>query len=185
MKEREILKITETAILAALAIILHLLCNLIPFLTMPQGGSVSLGMLPIIVLALRRGVKYGVIGGVIFGFLNFMTDGFIIHWGSIFFDYLLACGLLGLAGLFKNCKRTWMTIILATSLAGFLKYLCHSVSGVLFFTSYAEEMGYESLSGYFYYSFIFYNLPYMAISTLLSILVAGFTRNIIFGDLGK
>jgi thiamine transporter len=182
MKEREILKITETAVLAALAIVLHLLCNLIPFLSMPQGGSVSLGMLPIIVLALRRGIKYGVIGGVIFGFLNFMTDGFIIHWGSIFMDYLLACGLLGLAGLFKHRSRTWLTIIMAVGLAGFLKYLCHSLSGVLFFTSYAEEMGYNSLSGYFYYSFIFYNLPYMAISTVLSILVAGLTKEIIFKE---
>lgn len=180
MKKQEILNITETAILAALAIIIHLLCNLIPFLTMPQRGSISLGMLPIVVLALRRGVKYGLVGGFIFGFLNFLTDGFIFHIGSIFFDYIFACSLLGLAGIFKNWPKNWRTIILAVSLAGFLKYLMHSISGVLFFTTYAQEMGYQTLIGYFYYSFIFYNLPYMFLSTLLSILVGGATRNIIF-----
>src|SRR5437879_12514937 len=56
--------ITETIVMVALAGALYL----IKIFTLPQGGSVTLGSrVPIFLLALRRGPRIGIIGGVAFG----------------------------------------------------------------------------------------------------------------------
>src|SRR3989442_5047806 len=53
--------ITETIVMVALAGALYL----IKIFTLPQGGSITLGsMVPIFLLALRRGPRIGIIGGV-------------------------------------------------------------------------------------------------------------------------
>lgn len=164
MKETK--RITEIAILIAVAAVLEAISTYIPFLHMPQGGSASLGMLPIFFIAFKYGVKDGLIAGFIFGILNFALGGFLIHWGSIIFDYFLAFTFLGFAGIFKGCtlenNRSFVKGIL---LGGFLRYLMHSLSGVLFFSQYAGT------EGAFIYSFLFYNLPYMAVSIALCIVV--------------
>ena len=41
---------------------------------MPQGGSVSLEMLPILYLSLRRGGAMGMVGGAVYGFVQLVTD---------------------------------------------------------------------------------------------------------------
>ncbi len=162
MKETK--RITEIAVLIAVAAVLEAVSTFIPFLHMPQGGSASLGMLPVFFIAYKYGVKDGLIAGFIFGIFNFALGGFLIHWGSIIFDYFLAFTLLGAAGIYKgrafNNNKNFIKGIL---LGGFLRYLMHSISGVLFFSQYAGP------EGAFIYSFIFYNLPYMAISIILCI----------------
>lgn len=181
---KDIISITETAVLVALAVVFELIARFIPVFQMPQGGSVSLTMLPIIIIGLRRGVNYGIMGGVAFGIINFMLDGFVIHIGSIFFDYLFAFSVLGLSGLFKKSARKTINLILVIALLGFLRYILHSLSGVLFFSSYAIESGYPGLKGYFIYSFIIYNLPYMGISTLACIIIGTIIKDrVIFNDL--
>ncbi|HHX80957.1 MAG TPA: hypothetical protein GX692_07835 [Acholeplasmataceae bacterium] len=188
MRNKEIIKITETAILAALAVVFQLISTFVPILKMPQGGSVSLSMLPIVVLALRRGPKYGVIGGLILGTLNLLVDiavgqgSFVLHWGSLFLDYFVPCGILGIAGIFKKHRENLIFLTLAIALAGFLKYLSHSFSGILFFAEYARQLGYETPGAIFFYSFIVYNLPYNGFSTLISILVAIATHKVLFKE---
>ena len=164
MKETK--RITEIAILIAIAAVLEAISTFIPFLHMPQGGSASIGMLPIFLIAYKYGIKDGMIAGFIFGVINFALGGFLIHWGSIFFDYLFAFSFLGLAGIYKesafNNNKSFIKGIL---IGGFLRYLMHSLSGVIFFSQYAGT------EGAFIYSFIFYNLPYMAISIFLCIII--------------
>ncbi|MFA5720427.1 MAG: energy-coupled thiamine transporter ThiT, partial [Acholeplasmataceae bacterium] len=55
--------------------------------------------------------------------------------------------------------------ILAVLLGGFARYVFHSLSGVIFFAEWAPEN-----MNVFYYSFVWYNLPYMAVSTAGSLL---------------
>ena len=162
MKETK--RITEIAVLIAIAGVLEAISTFIPFLHMPQGGSASLGMLPIFFIAYKYGVKDGLIAGFIFGIINFGLGGFVIHWGSIIFDYFLAFTVLGFAGVFKDSAlQSNKGFIKGILLGGFLRYLMHSLSGVIFFSQFAGT------EGAFIYSFIFYNLPYMAISIALCI----------------
>jgi thiamine transporter len=53
----------------------------------------------------RWGLGSGLLGGFVFGVLQFMFDGgFAIGWQSILGDYLIAIMALGLAGLFRGKK---------------------------------------------------------------------------------
>ena len=68
--------IVETAILTAVAFILDylqgIICDLIPL--WPNGGSVGIAMVPIMILAIRRGAIPGMLGGMILGLID-MIDG--------------------------------------------------------------------------------------------------------------
>jgi thiamine transporter len=159
--------LTEGAMMVALAVVLSVVSDLIG-LKMPQSGSVSLSTLPIVIFALRRGSLSGALVGLSYGIINLLIDGFY-HWGSIFFDYVIPFTLVGfLSGLFSKKAQEgliWYTI-LAALVSGLARYLCHSFSGVIFFSDYVPE-GMTA----FYYSFIVYNAPYMLINTALNLVI--------------
>ena len=69
---------------------------------MPQGGSFGLEMLPILFIAVRRGVLPGLVAGALFGLLQLAGVAgtpYIYHPVQALLDYPLAFGALGLAGL--------------------------------------------------------------------------------------
>jgi thiamine transporter len=93
-----------------------------------------------------------------------MIDGFYWHWGSIFFDYIFAFGLLGVTGFFTKGRKNIFIFVLGIDVAGFLRYIMSSLSGVLFFGEYAADAGYAD--AVWFYSFIVYNLGYNLLSTI-------------------
>lgn len=132
----------------ALAIALAAVLNLLKIWRMPNAGTVSFVMLPIIVIALRRGVWVGVITGVLYGFVDFFIDPYPpVHWAQPLLDYPVAYGLVGLAGLMAPAwqraqlsgdrRRALAAIAAACVIAGLGRYLAHTASGVLFFAEYA------------------------------------------------
>lgn len=171
--------IAEGAIFAALAVVLSLISKIIPFLELPQGGSFSLSMLPLFIYGFRRGVSAGAIMGFVYGLVNFITDGYIIHWGSLFFDYLIPFSLVAAAaGLFMNGakKGSYKHIVIGVLLGGLLRYVMHGFSGVIFFGEFTDGNSW-------FYSFILYNLPYMLVSTIGSLLfVLLLAKNFIFDN---
>ncbi len=167
--------ICETGVFVGLAIVLDLTFKMFGFLKMPNGGSISIAMLPIILNGYRNNVKYGVIGGVCYAVINFILDGFFWHIGSIFFDYLFAFSCLGLTGLFKKKANKLSWYIIGIIVVCFIRYMMHGLSGVLFFQEYAAEYFEKDSVGVGFvllYSFILYNGPWMLGSTILSIIVA-------------
>ena len=89
--------LTEAAIAVALSFVL----GLFVLFKMPFGGSVSLEMIPLILLSLRQGRRVGVVAGATYGLLDLAIDPFVVHPLQLLLDYPLAFGVLGLAGLFK------------------------------------------------------------------------------------
>lgn len=71
MRNKRVLLMVEIAIFAALGFVLDFIA-----FRMPQGGSVSLVMIPIVLMAFRRGIAAGVITGLLVGLLQIVT-GFI------------------------------------------------------------------------------------------------------------
>ena len=125
--------LTEAALAVALAFVL----GLIKVFEMPFGGSISLEMVPLILLALRQGPWVGIAAGAAYGLLDLITPPvFAVHPVQVLFDYPLAFGVLGLAGFFRPTVRG---AILGTVVAVFARFLCHFASGVVFFASYAPE----------------------------------------------
>ena len=91
-------QLTETAIAVALAAVLAF----IPLYRMPQGGDVSLTMIPLLLIAFRRGPVSGIAAGAVYGLISMAINGVIYHPMSILLDYVLAFGVLGIAGFFKT-----------------------------------------------------------------------------------
>lgn len=118
------------SLMLAMAMVLHQI-RLYHF---PQGGSVTPGaMIPLILIAMRYGVGVGALAGFLFGLINILQDPFILHPIQVLFDYPLPYMAMGLAGIFSD------KIILSALLAFVGRYLCHFISGVVFFASYAPE----------------------------------------------
>lgn len=156
------LKDTRVLTEAALAIALAFVLGLIRVFQMPFGGSISLEMMPLILLALRQGAPVGIIAGAIYGLLNLAVEPFIVHPVQVIFDYPLAFGALGLAGLFPPTVRG---AVLGAVLAVLARFACHFVSGVVFFASYAPE-GWNPT----FYSAA-YNAAYLIPSLIVALLV--------------
>jgi len=147
------LVIVEVAVMVALATVLGFL----RIYRMPYGGSISLEMVPIFILALRRGGVVGVVAGGVFGLLQLLIDPFFVHPIQVIVDYPLAFAAIGLAGFFQ--KQPWLGLAVGT--AG--RYLAHVVSGKVFFGSQAPE-GTPALV---------YSLSYNAMYILPSLVVSG------------
>jgi thiamine transporter len=103
---------------------------MVKILTLPQGGSITLGsMVPIFVLAFRRGTKVGMAAGACLGLIVLVIEPFYYYPIQFILDYPLAFAVLGLAGLFKK----WP--VLGVGVAIFARFLCHFVSGAVYFCS--------------------------------------------------
>ncbi len=128
----------ETRVLteAALAIALAFVLGLIKVFQMPFGGSISLEMIPLILLALRQGPVVGIVTGAAYGLLNLAVAPVVVHPVQVLFDYPLAFGALGLAGFFRPTVRG---AVIGATVAVLARFVCHFASGVVFFASYAPE----------------------------------------------
>ena len=129
---RDVRVLTESALAIALAFVL----GLIKVFQMPMGGSISLEMIPLILLALRQGPLVGMVAGAAYGLLDLAIEPFIVHPVQVLLDYPLAFGALGLAGFFQPTVRG---AIVGTVVAVLARFICHFISGVVFFASYAPE----------------------------------------------
>ncbi len=157
--------LTEGAILVALAQVLSYL----KLWEMPWGGSVVLAMVPIVLYAVRWGLGRGLLAAFAFGVLQFAFDGgFAIGWQSIIGDYILAFGVLGLAGLVKGRKYGVFTGTLIACLA---RFLVHYVVGATIWKEYMPEtfFGLTMRSPWFYS--LLYNLAYMLPNTIITLAV--------------
>ena len=120
--------IVTIALMLAMTVILHQF----RLYHMPQGGSVTLGaMVPLLFLTYRYGAGIGCLAGFLYGMINLMQDAFIVHPLQVLFDYPLPYMALALAAVLPG--RFYAGALLA--FAG--RFLCHYISGVVFFGSYA------------------------------------------------
>ena len=176
MQKRSFVRaLVEGAMLVAVAQVL----SMIKLWEMPWGGSVVLAMVPIILYAVRWGLREGLIAAFVFGVLQFMFDGgFAIGWQSILGDYLIAFTVLGLAGLFHGKKGG---IFLGTVLGGLARFLVHFVVGATVWAEYMpEEFFGMSMHSPWFYSLL-YNLAYMLPNILITLVVFA----LLWGPAGK
>lgn len=174
-------KLTTCALLTALSTVLMLLSKLIP--SMPWGGSVTLAsMVPLIMISLILGLKWGVFSGVVYALIQILTGFYPPPTQTIenFFlvvmlDYLLSFGILGTAGFFYSmCGKKLWAIPLSGAIVTVLRYLCHILSGILVWGVYAEE-GQTVLA----YSVLYngsYMIPEIILTTLVLALLAKFIK---------
>ena len=134
--------ICEIAVMCALAIAIDQLLNI---RIGANGGSISFACLPLFIISYRHGWFKGFIAsGIVFGFITCVFDG----WGLVTypFDYFIAFGSIGIAGLFgkmiykyvkgqgAKSKTLSLLLILATVLIhSVIRLLSASVDSVLLY----------------------------------------------------
>lgn len=165
---------TRVLIEGALMIAVATILSYIKLFEMPFGGSITLEMLPLVLMGLRNGVKPGCFTGFVHGLLQ-MIIGFsnvmycatlISQIGCILLDYLLAFTALGTAGLFVKLSKNKSTgIAIGATVAGLLRFACSFLSGWLLWGSYAPE-GMNAA----YYSLV-YNGAYMIPDIIILVIV--------------
>ncbi|MBF0818536.1 energy-coupled thiamine transporter ThiT [Streptococcus acidominimus] len=144
--------LVEVALFAALAMVLSFIPDFMGWF------NPSFGAIPLVLISLRRGSKYGLLAGLIWGLLHFVLGKvYYLSFAQVVIEYILAFLAMGLAGylapsfqraLKEKGERTQALglAFLAAILAVFVRYLIHYIAGVIFWSSYAPE----GMSAYWY-----------------------------------
>lgn len=171
---RRVRALTEGAIMLALAVVLNYLSGMI-FASLPQGGSITLAMFPLLLYVHRWGVGRGLLVCFAYGTLDMLLGkGYAWGWQSIILDYLLAYTALALGGLFKG--KAW-GIFPDVAIGCLGRFIIHHISGVTLYRI-IEPSGIEGLEflGVFsnphLYSLV-YNGAYMLPNTVIALVLAG------------
>lgn len=144
---------------AALCIALSFILSYVRLFKLPQGGSVTCAsLLPVIAFAYAYGAVPGLIVGFAYGLLQMIQDPWIVGFTQAMLDYPLAFGAIALAGLARKLPERFGYIV-GIVLVGVARFICHVVSGVVFFASYAEGSGMSPfVYSVAYNSFVFVDL---------------------------
>ena len=208
-------RLTVSAVMLAFATVLALVCELIPFLNLPFGGGFTVAsMLPIVIVSYMYGLKWGLFTSFTYSVIQIIISlakgstvmllfmpssddymGIGAAFAIIIIDYIVAYTVLGLGGIFRNkVKNKIAAIVLGVVFALALRYVCHIVSGYIFYGAWAEwffsqegfyAIGEKILSVFsgkalaLIYS-IFYNGLYMIPEIIITAIVATGVSNISF-----
>ena len=171
MQQNHRLKIralTEGAVLVGLGFVLSFL----KLYQLPNGGSLTPAMFPILLYGLRWGLGRGLAAGFVFGLMQLLFDGaYAWGWQSMILDYLLAFMPLGLTGLFRG--KAW-GIFPGTVLGCAGRFLVHYISGVTIYRIIEPTVlpGFGTFDNAVLYSLV-YNGSYMLPNMVLALILAG------------
>lgn len=179
-KSVNISRLTESAMMIAIATLL----SMAKLIDMPYGGSVTMAsMLPLVILAYRRGLGWGLLSGFAYGAIQFAlgtenigylpAKSIVYVTVMILADYLLAFAALGFGGIFrKACKRQATALALGSVLVALLRFGCHVIGGWTVWAAFDL-----SKAGLLYS--LSYNATYMIPEMLILVVAAIFLGNIL------
>lgn len=149
---------------AAICMALSFVLSYIRLFKLPQGGSVTpASLLPIIAFAYCYGAIPGLVVGIAYGFLQMIQDPWIVGVTQALLDYPLAFGCIALAGIAKKLPDSYGWLV-GVALAGVGRFICHVLSGVVFFAEYADGTGLSPLAySLGYNSFVFVDIAICAV----------------------
>ena len=149
-------RLTESAMLLAVAVVLEL-CSKMFIPELPFGGQITLvSMLPVVLISYRHGVKWGLVSGVAYAMIEmaigtktvaaafqpgYFGDGVMLFNAFLMclLDYLVAYTMLGLGGLFRNrIENRGKALALGALVALSARYVSHILSGYILFSGWAE-----------------------------------------------
>jgi thiamine transporter len=118
----------------AMFIVLDYLSNMIGIFKMPQGGTLGLGVIALLLASYDLGWKKGVAVGLMSVLLQWMTGAmWFLNWFQFILDYLLAFGIYGVASLVPSMKIGKQVVLWGIIVVNLIRLASHTVSGVLFY----------------------------------------------------
>ena len=147
-------RLTESAMLLALAVMLELVSKMI-IPPMALGGHLTIvHMLPVVLISYRHGMKWGFVAGFAYSLIQTMlgmdsvSAAFLPNSGEymglnaitmVLLDYILAYTVMGLGGIFRDrIKNPGLALMGGSIVALSARYACHIASGYILYSSWAE-----------------------------------------------
>lgn len=147
---------------SAVAMTMAVVTSIYTVYELPFGGSITLfRMFFICFIGYLYGTRAGIITGAAYGILDFILKPYAITLIQPLLDYPIAFGCLGLAGLFSKSKYGIIKGYIV-GVAG--RYICHVLTGIIYFHEYAggQNVVLYSLS---------YNASYIVPEAVLTVVV--------------
>jgi len=177
----------ESAAMIGLAVLL----SHFKMFELPFGGSITMfSMIPLVIIALRHGLVWGLASTFVYSVTYIITSGAVGRlsgWGvagprniifCLLFDYIVAYMVIGLAGLFKPAidktpARTKKIAVAAAATLSvcILRYISHNISAVLVFYGLFADPG-ENVLTYLIGTALAYNATYMLPETIITLVAA-------------
>jgi len=166
MNRNRVRTLSECSVLLAAATLL----SMVVIFRMVNDGAVTLcSMVPIFLIAFRYSVKWAVLAATAFGGLQMV----ILFYPPpvktvpafacvVLLDYVIAFGVLGLAGWFGRPFTGYKKMIVGTGIAVFLRFLCHFVSGIIIWKSFS------TIQPVWLYSLV-YNGSFLSVDYLIAL----------------
>lgn len=153
-------KITaEIAILVSLSFVLK---TFLILFTMPNGGSINLGLAPLIILSFRRGIFSGFLGGLVISIIHMFTSFYAPPVANVqnliicmLCDYIIPHSCVALSSVTRKFRiDDRRKIILGVSIVFLVEMISYCISG---FTIWKDTV---PANQYIVNYVIFYNLAY-------------------------
>ena len=155
----------EGAVFVALAQVISYL----KLFELPNGGSVTVGMLPIFIYCARWGFGPGMLASISYSILQLLLDGaYAWGWQSMIGDYIVAFSVLGVAGLFHKNKYG---LFIGTVAGCIARFIVAYVVGATIWAEYMPEsfFGMTMVSPWIYSAL--YNGSYIVLCMILCLAV--------------
>ena len=149
---------------ASISVALDIFKKMIPFLNLPNGGSINISLIPLVISSFILGKKSGVLTALIAFSVStvFGLNSIYISLPQYFFDYILPTLILGFASIFYKNKKVY-EIIFGIIFVMAIRTTSLIISGMYFWFESTVAAG--SLEA-FIFSFT-YNFPYNFLTTLM------------------
>lgn len=147
---------TRSLVFASICVAMAFVLNLIKTPSLLYGGSVTLlRFLPLVIYAYLFGTVRGISACAVYGVLDLLMSGWVVHPVQILLDYILGFACVGLSGIFRKSK---LYFIFGPLLGAAGRYACLVVSGVVFWGAGMLETSFTNVW--------VYSLAYNAISLI-------------------
>lgn len=142
MKKSQTRDLVYMAFYIALFMVLDTFVNTLQILQMPNGGSLGISVIALLMASYHLGWKKGLVVSVTSVFAQFVTGpmytpdllGFLL-------DYFFAFSAYGLASLFPNYRYFFSGVLITNA----IRFLCSTISGVVIYKlNWAGSIAYQS-----------------------------------------
>lgn len=154
------------ALLVALYVVLEYAGMFIPFLQMPQGGSIELYWIPVFAASYLLGWQYGTAVAILSWAVSFMLGipMYFVKPLQVMLDYIMPLIVCGLASAYWKGKNRY---IVGVTAAMVLKYISQVLSGVFFWPPEDSVAGSSAAWVYSLSYNSWYNLATLAVCIIL------------------
>ena len=176
MKRNEVLDLTYMALYIALAIVLDYIGQFIPILQMPNGGSINIAIIPVLLASYHLGWKKGVGVGLGWWLIGFMygLNNWYLNPMQYLLDYILPMAGVGLASLLPKVSKI-SNVYIGIVVVGLLRLASTVLSGVYYWPPEGSVAG----SGAAWAFSLSYNSPYNISTIIVALILVPIVINVV------